>query len=448
MTSQSSSSGATTHTQQKKRLSLFSFNSSSSTESKENAANNNDSIAPEAKSVSPSATARVPANALVNETDDNSSLHELPSELVGNPECQIFERSVQDSGIFEPGALNRQHSNSIISSTSSGGAPGKRSRSYTHNSISAGSFFKTEDYIPPALDATTSLLNDKDANLDDVEMIYSNRRNSSVIGLNMALGRPLSPSRKSSVYSMHSQPMLQLNTDPGHSQYSQYPHNAQQVHSPVSPPKISSSKSSLSFYSFADMINNDEFARRPSFKTSYSQGIIPTVKSSQNTHNSIPPTFNRNPSLAKNRSSSTSSQLSSQLSSKDKVLKRLTNIKGANAGNGTNNNLTKFLISPESSDSEDQDATSSTSNLTTKNIKPISKVPTSSSVHSDAALAQPPHHRGSGGSRKSVSSASSQASGFIPVLSPNSVLFNDNDSLISTSIGDCLRQTTTEINGH
>ncbi|ABN67874.2 hypothetical beta-1,6-N-acetylglucosaminyltransferase [Scheffersomyces stipitis CBS 6054] len=435
-------SSTSTTTQPKKRLSLFSFHSSSSSESKDNVAA--DSVAPDSKSVASvddtisgkqagsGSLAAVPVHG--HEHEDHVHFnHELPAGLVDNPECQIFERSVQESCIFEPVLLNRQHSNSIVSSTSSAGkGPSSRSRSHTHNSITT---FKPEDYIPPALDATTSLLNDKDANLDDVEMIYSNRRNSSVIGLNMALGRPISPSRKNSVYSMHNQshmasPMLSVNTEPSA--------HITQIHSPVSPTKLSTSKSSLSFYSFADMINADEFARRPSFKSSYSQGIIPT----SNTYNSVPPTFNRNPSFAKHRNPSTSSQLSSQLSSKDKVLKRIGSKKAGSSS--TANNLNKFLISPESSDSEDpeRDTEHDRDYTSSKPIKSVSKSPTTTSPHNGPVS----HVPQTGANRKSVSSASSSTSGFIPPLASTAV-FNDNESLISTSIGDCLRQTTTEING-
>lgn len=97
-----------------------------------------------------------------------------------------------------------------------------------------------EDYIPSTLDATTSIFT-KNQNLDDIELVIP-RRNSSLIGLQSALNR----SRNNSV----DKPLKQ-------------------------------NSSQLNFFSYVDLINNDEFAKntRPSFKTSYSSGVIPTRKS-------------------------------------------------------------------------------------------------------------------------------------------------------------------------
>jgi len=207
-------------------------------------------------------------------------------------------------------------------------------------------------------------------NLDDVEMVYSNRRNSSVIGLNMALGRPFGSSRKSSTYS------LQLSQ----------PQAAQQTQSPISPPKLTSSKSSLSFYSYADMISNEEMQRRPSFKQSYSysQNSFPLKKKSH--VGSIPPPYKK----------SGQSLLSKELSAKNPSTTASPNQSFSNQN---------FLILPESSDSE--------------------------------------HENYFQGKRKSISSNISSNS------KPNNLRFdNDNESLVSSSVGDCLRQSTTEINGN
>lgn len=116
-----------------------------------------------------------------------------------------------------------------------------------------------EDFIPSTLDATTQIFTNN-TNLDDVEMIYS-RRNSSVVGLQSALGR----SRKNSFMSMSGD----TNNSNNH------------LNNGKRSPQLKSSKSQLNFFSYVDLINNDEFAKksRPRFNSSYSSGIIPTKKS-------------------------------------------------------------------------------------------------------------------------------------------------------------------------
>lgn len=317
-----------------------------------------------------------------------------PLDLSEKPESSdIFERSVQDFMFDPPIKPNRKPSVANLS---------------RQNSMSINTLIKNEDLIPPALDATTSIFNDKHTNLDDVEMIYSNRRNSSVLGLNMALGRPFTPSRKNSVYSMQLNSPLERTAS-----NLQQPAHQLQPQSPVSPPKLTSSKSSLSFYSYADMINNDEYARRPSFKQSYSQGIVPTVGRKQSVSSNFSPlTLNSNSSTSlKPKPFASQSQLSRQLSQKKGKPpgspQPKTNQKPATklpiAANKTS--PSKFLISPESSDSEDNEI----------------YYPALNNL----------------GKRKSMSSQNSQL---------NSIL--DDESLVSSSIGDCIRQSTTEINGH
>lgn len=288
----------------------------------------------------------------------------------------IFERSVQDGSVFGDSAVP---------------APPKcnkccvlRSRSCTHNSsisLLNGYILKHEDQIPPALDASTTILNDKDANLDDVEMIYSNRRNSSVIGLNMALGRPFTPSRKNSLYSCG------LNQAPQAQVLSQPVAPSQQ---PISPPKLTSSRSSLSFYSYADMINNEELQKRPAFKQSFSQGQISSPPVGQRKKSSI--SSNIGPSgQKKTLQSSLSRQLSK--SSENKPIR----------------SEQKFLISPESSDSEEHESYYSSSDRRNSLVS-------STSNHT-------------------------KQSGLVDTD-------NDNESLVSSSVGDCIRQSSTLIKGN
>ncbi|CAH6721820.1 hypothetical protein CLIB1444_07S03158 [[Candida] jaroonii] len=311
----------------RRRLSLFSFGS------KDSNLDHNPSTSP-----SGSQDYSVPENSEKFPLSENGE-SDTKSDTKSEEDLHIFERSVQDQ---IPPLLNSRR-------------PTMTKLKSRNSSISL-STFKTEDYVPPALDATTSIIADSKTNLDDVEMIYSSRRNSSVMGLNMALGRsPSSPSRKNSVYSMsqlNNLPALNVNNvNPTNSTMTQS-NSVNHPISPTSPPKLTSSKSSISFYSYADLLNNDEFAKRPTFNNSYSQSFIPTRKSSVSSklHSNSHP---HSPSLPSNQS--------------------FNNRK-------FNSSLNKFLISPESSDSEDDK------------------------------------------------------------------LKNDNESFVSSSIGDCLRTNTAELN--
>ncbi|RLV95411.1 hypothetical protein JA1_000935 [Spathaspora sp. JA1] len=377
----------------KEELSLFSFNSQTSSSSPEK--NNNHSHHNNNHNNHNSHSNPTPG--------DTSPKHSVASIISENDDgadnYNIFERSVQDSCVFEPG-LRSDSIVSLVSATANSQFPpqqqNRRPRSSTHNSsisLATGQYLKNEDYIPPAIDATASLLYDKQTNLDDVEIVYSNRRNSSVVALNMALGRPISPSsRKNSLmqvsYSNQSTPLSSVpsSTNSNTSQ--------QQLFSPVSPPKLTTSKSSLNFYSYAEMINNqsDDYPpRRPSFKHAYSQGFIPAVKQQK----PLP------------KPTRTSSQLTMNLSKSKK--KNLHNINTTTSGVGKNN----FLISPDSSDSDE--------------IEELSGLQLAA-----GGIAAAPRIR----RNKSVGSGNS------------GIGSDDNDSLISTSLADCIRQTTTEINGH
>lgn len=382
----------------KRRLSFFSFglNSTSLSQHSLNLSTSPGASVPHVKTIeaSPSTNVNPPAQGFDNKKLSSalSLSYNNNQDLSENPDSNIFERSVQEFMFEPPSKPMRKPSVANIS---------------RQNSM----LIKNEDLIPPALDATTSIFNDKDTNLDDVEMIYSNRRNSSVLGLNMALGRPFTPSRKNSVYSMSQQLSSPLERTASNFQQPQ-PQPQQQPQSPVSPPKLTSSKSSLSFYSYADMINNDEYARRPSFKQSYSQGIVPTVGRKQSVSSNFSPLNLNSTSTTslKSKPFTSQSQLSRQLSLKKGkpplTAQTKVNQKVAKSpSSATKTSPSKFLISPESSDSEDNEIYYPALNSLTK--------------------------------RKSLSSQNSQL---------NSIL--DDESLVSSSIGDCIRQSTTEINGH
>lgn len=449
VSSQQNTTNVVPQSSSKRRLSLFSFGLTSSTLSKNSTKidsatspntctnRNKSSPSPNHPMTNPSTIKQhdSTANSINTQLDSPINSPDLENKNVfnNNPESNIFERSVQDFHFDHP--QNRSNSFKLRN-----GHRGSSASLKSNQHIYPFPQIKNEDFIPPALDATTSILNNKDTNLDDVEVIYSNRRSSSVIGLNMALGKPFTPSRKNSTYSINQQLRDSTFDSP-------QIHQNQQPQSPVTPPKLTSSKSSVSFYSYADMINNDEFSRRPSFKQSYSQGIIPTTGRKQSISSNIGPS---SPAVSTNSGSYfpklhkpsklSSSQLQPNQPNHQSQLSRQFSIREGktlgspplssssqipNSSNSTrpismastssklpinepsSNNLNKFLISPESSDLEDHEVFYPALNTLSK--------------------------------RKSLSSSNSQ-------FGPPSI--NDNESLVSSSIADYIRQSTTEINGH
>lgn len=271
-----------------------------------------------------------------------------------------------------------------------------RTRSCSHAlsmsmSFQGGLYFKQEDCIPAALDATASILNDKNANLDNVEMIYLNRRNSLVMGLNMALGRPVAPSRKNLTYSISS-----LSGAPP-------PLLLQQA----SPPKLQLSQLAVNFFSYAEMVNNDEYSRRPSLGfggKQASQSFLPTLLSLQQQSGSGP--VGGSPQGARLQRLNTVGLERTQLGSSH-FLQLSKQIMKQQGKMKTNSGLTikkKFLISPELSDNEESEGN-------------LGRHMSITSGHSHG----------------------SNVSGFLEI--------KDDESFVSMSVGDCLRGAKSEIVG-
>ncbi|CAH2352896.1 hypothetical protein CLIB1423_08S03620 [[Candida] railenensis] len=371
------------------------------------------------------------------------------TQLISPVNSPEFNQSIPSSDIFERSTFEGSFTGNSIPKCNKCRCVPSKSKSCAHNSsisLQGGQYLKQEDCIPAALDATTSALNDKETNLDEVEMIYSTRRNSSVLGLNMALGRPFAPSRKNSTFSVSSlsqqqpqQVLSQSQSQSGNPQLN-------------SPPKLAHSRSSVSFVSYADMLSNDEFSsRRPSISAgSHSQSAVPTLQSLQTSaaaNSTFPasnsPTvgpsspsnggsngqglrFRSTSSLAglersNSNASSQFSQLSKQIlkqqqkkqqqqSQPSVPLQSYINVQPPTPQQPSMLNK-KFLISPESSDNEE---------LADFNADSIRRNMSVSSSHS----------------------FKSNKSNF----SQNLPDFNDAESLVSTSIGDCLRRTHTELN--
>lgn len=277
--------------------------------------------------------------------------------------------------------------------------PFGRSRSSTHNSsISLNSaatsltmssslhgVLRAEDHIPPCLDATCQVLNKEAEELEQVNVVYSSRRNSSVAALNMALGRPVSPSsRKNSLYNNAS--FTQLEQIPQIPQRQQL--DAEEMKegkspsSPLSPSNLSASnlkhsKSQVSFYSFAEVLNEESTSRRPMMRTAVSQGFVPTLKG---TKFSTTPKKRNSLLYSNSLKCRRPEQLSSQSQSQSQTQPQF-----------QQSNLSKMMVKKEGSKepSEEPDAGNKSDNQ-----------------------------------------------------------HNDNASFISCSVADCLRGVTTEISGH
>lgn len=209
-----------------------------------------------------------------------------PSSLVGSDEellmmspvepsesSLIFERSVEDpTQVYQPTQCPRC---------------GKKSSSSgikcNHQSIvNLPSHYSVENFVSPCLDATTQILTDKNADLENVDMVYS-RRPSSVMGLNLALGRTRSSvatdtmqSTSSPVQKTHSiASMTDLESSPNN--------NTSTINNNTSSAATTTAARppALSFYSYADMINSENpNPRRPSISQSLSSSFINTRSNS------------------------------------------------------------------------------------------------------------------------------------------------------------------------
>ncbi|SCV05464.1 LANO_0H08064g1_1 [Lachancea nothofagi CBS 11611] len=132
---------------------------------------------------------------------------------------------------------------------------------YKHSSRHA-----LEDLVAPALDASASLVTDKDTDLDNVEMIYSGRP-PSTLGLDRALGR----TRTNSIQNLPQLSRANSNASAGSmASVNSYASNCSNCTSTASErPRI------LRFYSYADMISDENaHTRRPSLTQSASSTLL------------------------------------------------------------------------------------------------------------------------------------------------------------------------------
>lgn len=127
-----------------------------------------------------------------------------------------------------------------------------------------------ENYVAPALDASCSLMADQGTDLKDVNIIHS--RSSSIIGLNMALGRVRSYSQSMSNTRHNSSADLSTvqNDNNGNDDINEENNNSNNNNN-LSDPKV------LKFYSYNDLLTDEKInisqssnLKRPSLTSSYS----------------------------------------------------------------------------------------------------------------------------------------------------------------------------------
>ncbi|KAM3160758.1 Viable in a HAL3 SIT4 background protein 2 [Lachancea thermotolerans] len=224
---------------------------------------------------------------------------ELPSP-VASERSMIFERNVEEPRA--PGAAAAP----AASTTSAGsGHDSERATAAAaaaaRDSASASGRHALEDLVAPALDASASIVNDQDTDLDNVEMIYSGRP--STLGLDLALGR----TRTNSFQNL---PALSRAGSTASAISMSSAASAASAASGASCASCTSNASNatatdrprvLRFYSYADMLSDENaHSRRPSLTQSTSSSLL---------RQSPQPSFS-NPFSPSNRRNSNSSGLS------------------------------------------------------------------------------------------------------------------------------------------
>ncbi|EDO18257.1 hypothetical protein Kpol_1039p6 [Vanderwaltozyma polyspora DSM 70294] len=186
----------------------------------------------------------------------------------------IFERDVEDPlsptttntnnyTSSSPLSLSRQQSNTSIYSNMNNNNANAASN---NNLVNSTTHHNLENLIPPALDASCSIITDENTNLNDVDLIYSRRP--STIGLDMALGNryfkdshQFSNSNSSSSANLYrsqshsiaspSSPHLYLSRTYSNTNNNNN-NNPSRVASPTDP-----HHKLLRFYSYADMLSDE-----------------------------------------------------------------------------------------------------------------------------------------------------------------------------------------------
>lgn len=363
-----------------------------------------------------------------------SSYFDQPGSYLQSPTSPsesslIFERSVEDPAqVYQQTTCPRcgQQQN-----------PNNPKLNCNHQSIvNLPSHYSVENFVSPCLDATTKILTDESTDLDNVDMVYS-RRPSSVMGLNMALGRNKSFANYNDAdggpatpFSSRSRTNSQANITKTSSLA-----NLRDPDSVKRPP-------TLSFYSYADMINNENpNPKRPSISQSLSSSFVNTrgnqsrsnsVSTNLGAGNSITPQRNNiiNPLTATNSLSATNTNNNANPRSS---FSSPFNPNLYHRPSQSSHSKKKFQITPDSPNSSDSESEyhQSYSRPQSKRNSVNSKL--NKTYSNQSSIQHSLHSPGSLNSRRYSN------------LDDNFYNSSDNESLVISSIGDQLRRNNGEI---
>lgn len=356
-----------------------------------------------------------PPDSFYSTSNQYSQTH-LQSPTSPSESSLIFERSVEDpSQVYQQTTCPRCGHNRSSNASNSG-------LNCNHQSIvDLPTHYSVENFVSPCLDATTKILTDKDTNLDNVDMVYS-RRPSSVMGLNLALGRTKSFANEDTNELSNLSSISRRNSSAKLTKTNSLA-NMTDSTNPKRPP-------TLSFYSYADMINNENpNPKRPSISQSLSSSFVNQARSPNSRSNSISQsnflqsagnsiTPQRNP-----RNSFSRSNISNNVSQSN-----ISNL----------NSKKKFQLTPDSPNSSDSESDYPNSIIKSSSSRRKNSINSKSSKKLSKTISN----------SSSLNSPAQNLNRRFSNLDDNLYYTNsgsDNESLVISSIGDHLRRNNGEI---
>lgn len=221
-------------------------------------------------------------------TQSHSRLNSFSQDKDPNASASlIFERNVEDPLFLSQGSrpVSRPVSRAISRSVSRNASrPLSRKPSQatiaTLSNTNDNYLHSLENFVPPALDESCSIVTDVNTKLGDVDMIYSKRP--STLGLDMALGR----TRSSSFATPRAQSThdLGLQSNPSTRQTSdEFPSS-----SPSPPSRL------LRFYSYADMLSDENIQQQQQQYQQQIQGQNSSSNSTMHPNQHRPDLLNHN----------------------------------------------------------------------------------------------------------------------------------------------------------
>lgn len=251
------------------------FHDSFSNDTNTNSNNNIDSFIFERNVEDPYFINSIPTTTTTTTNNNNHSHHNIRSISPStNPSLTSLDKY----------SLSKQNSNTSIASTLT--SPISSSAINRRHTL--------ENLIAPCLDASCSIINDSNTDLNDVDMVYSRRP--STVGLDMALGRRYSHQQSNNLKLTRSYSNTVTPTNYNNNNNSNLMLTKSYTSTNDHNPRI------LRYYSYADMLSDElnetpqsnNSSRRPSFNTS-SQST-PFINTTSNNNTSTFQT-NRSPNL-------------------------------------------------------------------------------------------------------------------------------------------------------